>query len=407
MLDALQNVLVYGGAFVLVLSLVVFVHEFGHFQAARWSGVAVDTFSIGFGKTLASWKDKQGVQWKIGALPLGGYVKFADDADASSARPLDAELTEEERAAARAKGFFHVQPLRIKAFVVAAGPLTNFLFSILIFAAVILAIGRDATDLGALPARVDTVVAGQPAAAAGFQPGDVVRSIDGQSITRFGELQEAIAGKPGQAITFSVVRGDSLLTLTATPGSREQLTSTGERVTRGMLGIGITIRPEERRTERLNPIQAVGFGAEQTWKIIADTIGYIGNIFTGKASAEHLAGPLGILDQSGKVAEGSWRAGGEDGLGGQFAALALSLLQWAAFLSVAVGFANLLPIPVLDGGHLVFYAYEAVRGKPPSARAMEWSFRAGLAVLLSLFVLATWNDLQRLNVLEFLSGMLS
>jgi regulator of sigma E protease len=237
MLDALQNVLVYGGAFVLVLSLVVFVHEFGHFQAARWSGVAVDTFSIGFGKTLASWKDKQGVQWKIGALPLGGYVKFADDADASSARPLDAELTEEERAAARAKGFFHVQPLRIKAFVVAAGPLTNFLFSILIFAAVILAIGRDATDLGALPARVDTVVAGQPAAAAGFQPGDVVRSIDGQSITRFGELQEAIAGKPGQAITFSVVRGDSLLTLTATPGSREQLTSTGERVTRGMLGI--------------------------------------------------------------------------------------------------------------------------------------------------------------------------
>lgn len=406
--EALQNVVLYIGAFVLVLSLVVFVHEFGHFQVARWGRVAIDTFSIGFGRSIASWRDKSGVQWKVGALPLGGYVKFQDDADAMSTGPTEAYDDEAKRAEARAKGYFHAQPVAVRAAVVAAGPAANFIFSTLVFAALFLAFGRDATSTAELTPRIDVVQAGSPAERAGIKPGDVVVAIDGKMIDAFGEMQARVIAAPGQPLAFSVRRGESILQLTVTPDAREGMDEAGARVTRGMLGVGRTTRPEERKVERFNPITAVGAGADQVWKIISTTVAYIGNILSGKASAEHLAGPLGIMDQSGKVLEGSLAAGG-----GEVSPLqkvgqaAVALLQWAAILSVAVGFVNLLPVPLLDGGHLLFYGVEAARGRPLSSRAQELGFRAGLAFIGSLFLFATWNDLQRLNVLEFLSGILS
>lgn len=386
--DILGDILIYAGSFVLVLSVVVFVHEFGHFQVARWRGVAIDTFSIGFGKTLLGWRDKQGVQWKVGALPLGGYVKFADDADAMSSAPREKIEDPQAFAEARAKGLFHAQPLSTRSMVVAAGPLTNFIFSILAFSLIALIMGRDATDYTSIPARIATVAPGSAAAAAGLRPNDVIRSIDGQAIASFVDLQTVISAAPERRLNVQVERDGALVDLTATP------TRAGER---GMLGVSPLILPEERRIERIGPLTALSAGASSTWQIVAQTGAYIGAIFAGRESGDQIAGPLGIISVSGQVATSALDGGGDGGIGARLGMLALSLLSLAAVLSVAVGIVNLLPIPILDGGHLLFYAIEALRGgKPLPASAQEWAYRAGFAVMASLFLFATWNDITRL-----------
>lgn len=389
--DVLGYILLSAFSFVLVLSVVVFVHELGHFQVARWRGVAIDTFSIGFGKTLLGWRDKQGVQWKVGALPLGGYVKFADDADAMSTGPRDKIDDPQAMAEARAKGLFHAQPLSTRAMVVAAGPLTNFVFSILAFAAIALIMGRDATDYSSIPARIAAVAENSPAAAAGLRPGDVVLSIDGRAIGNFTEFQAAVAAAPEQALTFEIVRDGAQSTITATP-RREGA--------RGLLGVyGPLVLASEKRIEPYGPLSAIGVGAANTWDIVAKTGAYIGAIFAGRESGDQIAGPLGIFNVSGQVASGALNGGAGDsgGFASRLGLLALSLLSLAAVLSVAVGIVNLLPIPILDGGHLLFYAIEGARGgKPLPAVAQEWAYRAGFAVMASLFLFATWNDITRL-----------
>ncbi|MBX3510327.1 MAG: RIP metalloprotease [Hyphomonadaceae bacterium] len=385
--EVLQNVLTYAGSFVLVLSVVVFVHEFGHFQVARWRGVAIDTFSIGFGKTLFGWRDKQGVHWKVGALPLGGYVKFADDADAMSTGPRE-KLSPEQLAQARAQGLFHAQPLSTRALVVAAGPFTNFVFSILAFAAIALMVGRDVTDIDSIPARVAGIASGSAAEAAGLRAGDVIREADGAQIGSFADLQAAVSNAADRAITLQVVRRGEPVSLTVTPASVQG---------RGVLGVsGPLVLPEERQIEQFNAIEALGAGASQTWNIIAQTGAYIGAIFAGRENGDQIAGPLGIINVSGQVAS-SALGGGDTGLDQRLRNLGLALLSLAAVLSVAVGFVNLLPIPILDGGHLLFYAIEGVRGgRPLPEAAQEWAYRAGFAVMASLFLFATWNDITRL-----------
>jgi regulator of sigma E protease len=389
MSDVLQNILIYAGSFVLVLSVVVFVHEFGHFQVARWRGVAIDTFSIGFGKTLLGWRDKQGVQWKVGALPLGGYVKFADDADAMSSAPREKIEDPAVLAEARAKGLFHAQPLSTRSMVVAAGPLTNFVFSILAFALIALIVGRDATDYSTVPARVAGVAEGSAAAAAGLRPGDVIQAANGQTVASFTDLQSVVAGSPGQPLMLRIERGGEVRTLTATP------TASGAR---GVLGVtGPLVLEDERVIERYGPLSALGAGAANTWEIVAQTGAYIGAIFAGRESGDQIAGPLGIINVSGQVATSALSGPDQGGIGTRIGLLALSLLSLAAVLSVAVGIVNLLPIPILDGGHLLFYAIEAVRGgQPLPAAAQEWAYRAGFAVMASLFLFATWNDITRL-----------
>jgi regulator of sigma E protease len=399
----IESVLITAAAFVFVLSVVVFVHEFGHFQVARWAGISVDTFSIGFGPKLLAWRDKQGVEWKIGALPLGGYVKFSGDADPTSSGP-DAPI--EDMAAARKAGFYHAMPVGRRAAVAAAGPIANFLFATLVFAALFMAFGRDRTDVGALSPRVDDVQAASPAAVGGLRSGDVILAVDERTVDTFGGVQAIVGEAAGRPLTFVVAREGERLTFIVTPKAVDGIDAGGARMSKGVIGVGRRVQAEERVVERLGPFGALAAGAEQCWRIVATTVTYIANIFSGKASAEHLAGPLGIMDQSGKVVEGSMQAA-KATLWDRLGAAALGLVQWAAILSVAIGFVNLLPIPILDGGHLAFYAVEAVRGRPLSARAQEIGFRAGLAMVLSLFLFATWNDLQRLNVLEFLTGMLS
>ena len=387
--DILGNILIYLGSFELVLSVVVFVHEFGHFQVARWRGVAIDTFSIGFGKTLFGWRDKQGVQWKVGALPLGGYVKFADDADAMSSAPREKIDDPEALAEARAKGLFHAQPLSTRSMVVAAGPLTNFIFSILAFALIALIVGRDATDYSAVPARIASVAEGSAAAAAGLRPGDIIQGANGQAVATFTDLQTLVAASPERALALQIERGGAQITLNATPQRN------GDR---GMLGVsGPLVLAQERVIERFGPLSALGAGAANTWDIIARTGAYIGAIFAGRESGDQIAGPLGIINASGQVATSALSGPDDGGIGARIGLLALSLLSLAAVLSVAVGIVNLLPIPILDGGHLLFYAIEAVRGgKPLPAAAQEWAYRAGFAVMASLFLFATWNDITRL-----------
>jgi len=391
LLQSIQNLLIYAGSFVVVLSVVVFVHEFGHFQVARWRGVAIDTFSIGFGRTLLGWRDKHGVQWKIGALPLGGYVKFADDADAMSTGPRERIDDPEVLAEARRKGLFHAQPLSTRSLVVAAGPVTNFIFAILAFAALALIIGRDTTDVNSIPARIAAVSPGSAAAAAGLQSGDVIVAVDGAAIANFSALQSAVGPAAGRELAVEIERNGARQTL--------QLTPTRSNLGRAVLGVTGPLPLESERTiEHYNPIQAIGVGANNTWRIIAQTVTYIGGIFTGRESGDQIAGPLGIINVSGQVASSALNGpagGGEwtDRVG----MLALALLNLAAVLSVAVGFVNLLPIPILDGGHLLFYGIEALRGgRPLPPSAQEWAYRAGFAVMASLFLFATWNDITRL-----------
>lgn len=390
--DVLQNILIYAGSFVLVLSVVVFVHEFGHFQVARWRGVAIDTFSIGFGRTLVGWRDKQGVHWKIGALPLGGYVKFADDADAMSTGPREKIETPEALAAARAKGLFHAQPLSTRSMVVAAGPLTNFIFSILVFALLALIVGRDTTDPRTIPARIASVAAGSAAANAGLQTGDIIVGVDGVSVRNFTELQGQIGPALGRQVNLLVERDGAQRQLQITP------TRNGEG--RGVLGVSGPLPLDSERTiVRFGPMEALGVGASNTWGIIAQTGAYIGGVFSGRESGNQIAGPLGIINVSGQVATSALSSGGpgNDDWTDRLGMLALSLLKLAAVLSVAVGFVNLLPIPILDGGHLLFYGIEAVRGgKPLPPSTQEWAYRAGFAVMASLFLFATWNDITRL-----------
>ncbi|OQW55426.1 MAG: hypothetical protein A4S17_06090 [Proteobacteria bacterium HN_bin10] len=380
-MDVLQNIVVYASAFVIVLSVVVFVHEFGHFQVARWRGVAIDTFSIGFGKTLLGWRDKQGVQWKIGALPLGGYVKFADDMDAMSTAPREKIEDPAALAEARAKGLFHAQPLTTRSMVVAAGPFTNFVFAIAAFAILALIAGKD-------PASVDRVDPGSPAAAAGLQSGDIIVAVNDERIDEFQDLQRIIAASPNVTLQVVVLRGDQEIEMQLTPRPR----SDNPRL--GAIGVGHTSTFENR--QRIGPIEAVGEGASNTWQIVAQTGAYIGGIFVGRESGDQIAGPLGIINISGQVASSALDAP-EATLVQKLQLLALSLLNLAAVLSVAVGLVNLLPIPILDGGHLLFYGIEAVRGgKPLPAAAQEWAYRAGFAVMASLFLFATWNDITRL-----------
>lgn len=382
-MDVLQNILIYAGSFVLVLSVVVFVHEFGHFQVARWRGVAIDTFSIGFGKTLLGWRDKHGVQWKIGALPLGGYVKFTDDADAMSTGPREKIEDPAALAEARKKGLFHAQPLLTRSLVVAAGPVTNFIFSILSFALLAGVMGRDI-------ASIDNVEPNSPAAAAGLLPGDVIRSVDGKPIPDFQHLQRIIAASPNRALNVVASRDEREVTLQLTPRPRD------DNPQIGAIGIGHNSSPDSR--EPINPVAAIGIGAGNTWQIVAQTGAYIGGVFTGRESGNQIAGPLGIINVSGQVASSALTGGDDDTtLGDRMLILVLSLLNLAAVLSVAVGIVNLLPIPILDGGHLLFYAIEGVRGgKPLPAAAQEWAYRAGFAVMASLFLFATWNDITRL-----------
>ncbi len=358
--------------FLFVLTIVVFFHELGHFLVARWAGVKVLTFSLGFGPELFGFNDRHGTRWKVSAIPLGGYVKFfGDDTEASTpSSELLAGMTAEERA-----GSFHHKKVGPRAAIVAAGPIANFLLAIVIFTCLFF-FGKPSTT-----ARVDKVEANSAAAAAGFQVGDVVTAINGKVIGSFTDMQRVVGINPGEQLTFNIKRGETSIVLRGTPELREVKDSFGNTHKLGVLGITRATAPGDVVTERVDPASALWLGIKETWFVVDRTLAYIGGVFTGREAADQVGGPLRIAQISGQVATMGLAA----------------LIHLAAVLSISIGLLNLFPVPLLDGGHLLFYAVEAVRGRPLSERAQEMGFRIGLGLVLMLMVFATYNDILHLK----------
>jgi len=355
--------------FLFVLTIIVFVHELGHFLVARWCGIKVLVFSVGFGPELVGFNDRHGTRWKISAIPLGGYVKFFGDENVASvpdANAVAAMNTDERRVS-----FFH-QPVAARAAVVAAGPIANFLLAIAIFATIFMLYGKQETT-----ARVDSVLPGSAAEAAGFQSGDLVLSIDGKPIDTFKDMQEIVALNPDVSLTFVVERGGQKVTLRATPKLTEDRDNFGNVYRIGRLGLSQTNSPQDVKTRKFGPLGAIEEAAKQTWFVVDQTFAYLGKVVVGRASTDQLGGPLRIAQMS-----------------GQAASLGFStLMNWAGLISVSIGLLNLFPIPLLDGGHLLFYGIEAIRGRPLSERVQEFGFRIGLALIVMLMIFTVWNDL--------------
>jgi regulator of sigma E protease len=378
-MDLIANFGVWGSGwtgwilpFLFGLGVVVFFHELGHFLVARWVGVKVLVFSVGFGPELVGFNDRYGTRWKLSALPLGGYVKFFGDQNAASVPDQEAAaaMTQEERT----QSFVH-KSLPRRAAVVAAGPIANFILASVIFAGIFMVNGKPSTT-----PRIDTIVAGSPAEKAGFKAGDIIVSINGRAIQTFDQVQKIVAVSADQPLDVGVDRGGEQLILKAVPERVESKTEFGTQ-RRGILGISRVHSAEDVGTEKVGPLTAIGLGIGQTWEIIETTLGYIGKIFTGRESADQISGVIGIAQLSGKVATFGF----------------IAILNLAAILSVSIGLLNLFPIPLLDGGHLLFYTIEALRGRPLSERAQEMGFRVGFAVVLMLMLFSTYNDVTRIK----------
>jgi regulator of sigma E protease len=366
------GVVAYFIPFLFVLSLVVFFHELGHFLVARWCGVRVLVFSIGFGPELIGFNDRYGTRWKISAIPLGGFVKFFGDENAASV-PDSARLAAMD-ADERAHSFMF-QPVAKRAAIVVAGPLANFVLAIVIFAGVFTLYGKQT-----MSARVDSVQADSAAAEAGFKTGDVVVAINGRPIENFTEMQRIVGANAGETLAVTIDRAGQRLVLQAKPALKEVKDNFGNVQRIGILGISRSMAPEDLKMHPVAPPQAVVMAVQETWSVIERTLGYIGGVIAGREAANQLGGPIRIAQMSGQVASFGF----------------VPLIQLAAVLSVSIGLLNLFPIPLLDGGHLLFYIIEGIRGRPLSERAQEVGFRIGLAIVLMLMIFATFNDIVHL-----------
>lgn len=376
-MDVLSGMSALGGGlvgylvpFLFVLTIVVFFHELGHFLVARWCGIKVLVFSIGFGPEIVGFNDRYGTRWKLSAVPLGGYVIFFGDDNAASVPDTQAAaaMTEAEK-----RDSFQHKPVGPRAAVVAAGPIANFILAILIFAGVFMTVGKQTTT-----ARVDAIAPNSAAQAAGFQPGDLVLAINGSPIANFADMQRIVSISAGEPLSIDVERGGVHVMLKATPERKELKDNFGNVHRIGVLGISRSMQPGDIKTEKAGPFQAIAMGAQETWFVVDRTLSYIGGVFTGREAADQLGGPIRIAQVSGQVATAGF----------------VALIHLTAVLSVSIGLLNLFPIPLLDGGHLLFYGIEAARGKPLSERAQEFGFRVGLALVVMLMIFATFNDIK-------------
>lgn len=355
--------------FLIVLTIVVFVHEMGHYLVGRWCGIRILTFSVGFGPELLGFSDRHGTRWRLSAIPLGGYVKFFGDENAASTPDFSAveSMSSEERART-----FPGANVWKRVATVAAGPIANFILAIFIFAVMFSLYGKPISD-----PVVSQVQPGSAAEEAGIMPGDVVVAIDGQPISTFEDLRRYVSPRPEVEVVLTVRRDGRSLDFPIVPRRSEIEDQFGNKMEVGLIGVVTDPTAGNFRRVDLNPIQAVGEGASSSWYIVSRTVGYIANIFRGREKADQLGGPIRVAQMSGQMAT--------LGIG--------ALLQLTAVLSVSIGFLNLLPVPMLDGGHLVFYAIEIIRGRPVGERAQEIAFKIGLSLVLMLMIFATWNDM--------------
>ena len=360
--------------FVFLVTVIVFFHELGHYLAGRWCGVKIEAFSLGFGPELCAWVDKRGTRWRLAAFPVGGYVKFLGDANAASAPDAEgvAAMAPEERRLALAG-----QPLINRAAIVAAGPIANFVLAIVLFAALFLAFGQAEQT-----PRVGAVDPGSPAAQAGFAVGDLIKTVNGEPIATFQDLQQQTLLSTGLPMTFVVERAGGEVRLTATPEIAVVDQGPLGRRRMGRLGLSSTRDPADVRIERCSPPVCVLWGAKETGFLVQATVAYVGGLFAGRETTDNLSGPLGVGQLAGEMAKVSlWQ-----------------LLSLAGLFSVSVGLMNLLPVPLLDGGHLLYFAFEGLRGRPLSERVQQIGFRIGVAFVALLVIFTTSHDILRLVV---------
>lgn len=399
----LGQALLYTVPFLLVLTFIVTIHELGHFLVARAFGVKIDRFSVGFGKTIVARTDNHGTEWRLAWLPLGGYVKFSGDLDASSV-PDQAGLAElrqrviAENGPGAERDYFHFKPIWQRALIVAAGPAANFVLAMVLFTILFSVVGEQIS-----PPRVYQVAPGSPAAEAGFRPMDLIRTVNGRPVFEGAEVTNTVIMSAGDPLTFTVDRAGRIVTLVATPTRQMEDNELAGRIRVARIGLVLAPLQSDVSFRRLNPVEAAGKGVETIGATVSTTATYVGRIFTGKESGDLLNGPLGIAKAAGGVTRQAVAANPDPGY--MALNLALTFLQFAAIVSIGIGIVNLLPIPVLDGGHLLFYGYEAVARRPVPARVQEAGYRVGLALLAGLMLFATWNDLQKLSLFKFLGGL--
>ncbi|HEX3431919.1 MAG TPA: RIP metalloprotease RseP [Rhizomicrobium sp.] len=371
--DLIGGIVHYIIPFLLMITPIVFFHELGHFLAGRACGVRIDTFSIGFGPAIVSWHDRLGTRWKIAWVPLGGYVKFFGDDNAASV-PDRQRL--EQLSAAERQVAFPLKPLWQRAIIVAAGPFANFILAIVILAGFLMVFGAYL----AAP-LIATVVPGSAAAQAGFRPGDTVLSVNGTHVESFSDIQGFVLDRPGETLDIRVRRGSEVIPISVTPRlTWEELPGGRQKV--GRLGIVGPTSAKYWKHVTYGPLAATAEACRDTWSIIATTMDHLWRIVAGANKPTELSGVIGMTKLAGDVAAISY----------------ISLFRLAALISISIGLVNLFPIPILDGGHLLYYGFEAVLGRPLGAKAQDLGFRLGLAVMVCLMLLAAWNDLSRLNL---------
>jgi regulator of sigma E protease len=363
-------------AFICALGPLVFFHELGHYLVARMFGIAAETFSIGFGHELVGWTDKQGTRWKVGWLPLGGYVKFVGDMSPASTPADESAIPPEYRDRA-----FQLRPVWQRFLVVLAGPVANFLLAILIFAALFAVVGKPQS-----PNIVEAVRAGSPAELAGLKPGDRIQAIDAQEVSSFEDLQRIVSLRPGMPVTIDLERAGRHLSLRATLETRTERDRFGQSYHIGMLGILQT----HLVVEPVPSLELLPTATRYTFKVLGSMLDGLGQIVSGRRGTEDVGGPI-------KIAQ----------IAGQQATLGvIPFVGLLALFSINLGFINLLPVPMLDGGHLFFYTIEAVRRRPLSAKALDWAFRGGLAIILALVLFTTINDLGSIGLWDRLQRLI-
>jgi len=392
MLELLTMLWDYVIPFLVVLTVLVFVHEMGHYLAARKCGIRVEVFSVGFGRELFGWTDKAGTRWKLSAIPFGGYVKMFGEMQTHRDAPADSENADPSAAAGPggsgiatgAPDAFDSKSLRKRAFVVFAGPLANFLFAITILSGMFMTIGQPFT-----PADIGTVIPNSAAERAGFQPGDLITGIGGTRVERFEQVIRTVQLRPGETLVFQVQRGDREISLTAVTDVLDQKDRFGNQQRIGRLGISRA--GTDMKLIQHDPFTAVWRATHETYVLTGNIFSALGQIIRGTRSTSELGGPIRIAEMSGNV----WQAG------------LISVLMFATVLSINLGLINLFPVPMLDGGHLLFYAIEALRGRPLGLRAQEYGLRIGITMVLALMVFATWNDLVQLRVVDFFVNLVT
>ena len=367
-MDFVVWLLSYVIPFLAVLTVIVFVHEMGHYLVARWNGVAIQSFSVGFGRELFGFTDRLGTRWKISAIPLGGYVRFAGDMNAASVPDPDAIADVDP---AMAKHLFVNKSVWQRIAIVAAGPAANVLLTFLILYALLVGYGRFT-----IPAVIDEVLPASVAEAAGLQSGDMITGVDGYAVRGFEDFQRLVATAPQRQVSIDLDRGGSLLTLTLVPDIVEVEDRFGNTQRIGRIGVTRNVEDAELTLYRPGPVEAVGMTLEEIRFIIDRTAAFLGDFFVGRGQIEQLGGPVRVAQVSGEVAT----------LG------VIALINLTALLSLNIGIFNLLPVPMLDGGHLLYYVIEAVRGRPLSQRMQEAGFRIGFALVIALMAFTLVND---------------